>query len=53
VACTRDNRNTTRVVGGNSKGKNPFERRRLRWKIKINMDLKGTEPEDMEWFYLA
>ena len=42
-----------RVVMSWSEGKRPLQRSRCRWEDNIEMDLKVTEWENMEWIHLA
>ena len=52
MACTGE-RNTDSSLVGKSKGKRPLGSRRRRWEENIDMDLKGTGGEGVDWISLA
>jgi hypothetical protein len=45
--------NAYRILAGNSDGKKPLGRRRLRWVDNIKMDLREIEWDGMDWIDLA
>jgi hypothetical protein len=46
-------RNAYKILVGKPEGNRPFRRPGLSWEDSIEMDLKGTEKEGVDWIDLA